>query len=87
MKIYQILIVYFFCHIIFSVSFASENKKIDIFSTPLKLNPIDINQKEIGKLEYISGFELNSNERFFGGLSGLSINSKMELFFAQFPMQ
>ncbi len=80
MKIYQILIVYFFCHIISSVSFANENKKIDIFSTPLKLNPIDINQKEIGKLEYISGFELNSNERFFGGLSGLSINSKMELF-------
>ena len=31
-------------------------------------------------MEYISGFELNSNERFFGGLSGLSINSKMELF-------
>ena len=69
-----------FFQTIYSVSFAHQVEKIDIFSTSLNLNPININQTKIGKLEFLSGFELNSQERSFGGLSGLYINKQMELF-------
>ena len=80
MKNYPILFLYLFFQTIYSVSFAHQVEKIDIFSTSLNLNPININQIKIGKLEFLSGFELNSQERSFGGLSGLYINKQMELF-------
>ncbi len=45
-----------------------------VTATPIALDPANASVTRVGRLEFLSGFELSSDHRRFGGLSGLSIS-------------
>ncbi len=47
---------------------------------PIELDPKDPERKEFGRLTLLSAFELRSNDRRFGGLSGLSVGAEGKLY-------
>jgi hypothetical protein len=48
---------------------------------PLELDSRNPQQKEFGRLEFLSGFELRSRDPRFGGLSGLTVGTDGRLYF------
>lgn len=64
--------VIFACHLIRASSPSSGI--VEIRALAVDLDPKHPNRKRIGKLVFLSGFELESSDQRFGGLSGLWIN-------------
>ena len=56
-------------------SYANSEKEIVLTVAPIELSPNVPQQKTIGKLKFIKGYNLSSSYSHFGGISGLS-NSK-----------
>ncbi len=46
---------------------------IDITAAPVALNPANPAQRKIGVISYVTGYELNSMDPRFGGLSGIEV--------------
>ena len=71
---YFILIFSFLIYPVIN-SLANESKH-NIFLKNMDLLTAEPSYKNVGKLTFVKGFELLSNDPRFGGLSGLIINKK-----------
>src|SRR5690349_6110688 len=56
-----------------SGSVVARPDKISITATPIALDPGDAANRVIGRLRYLQGWTLTSNDPRFGGLSALSV--------------
>jgi hypothetical protein len=57
-------------------------KNIVVEATPVELYEGKPYRTQVGELEYLGGFELNSREPTFGGLSGLALSPDARLLYA-----
>ncbi len=55
---------------------------IQVYGTPVLLNPDDVDADQIGQLIFRGGIEITSPEKRFGGLSGLIVSPNGERFLA-----
>ena len=72
----KLIVKTFLLSILLGLSFASQAKEIKISATPIKtFHPEKPNQIRFGNLEFLSGLELVSKDKDFGGLSGLRLSN------------
>ncbi|MEQ9638702.1 MAG: esterase-like activity of phytase family protein [Alphaproteobacteria bacterium] len=59
---------------------AASARPIPVTASALALNPEDPSLTRVGRLEFLAGFELTSDDETFGGLSGLLVEGERALF-------